>query len=327
MAEALIDAAILYGSQRYFDGLHRTAGWKFSGSYREDDDRLLFLELLHHLLVYDCIVMDNSSAEQEAASDLIRFVDMLNAMQGREAVSFRNIGTGAVDSDPSKHYFCVLLKEIIRSTPIIAEDLGKVKVPWAYHDPLHHDRGYFKAKFDQLKLPEHLISFAIFVWRALTYGEIALHKVKNSEIQMSYVAAPGRLAALKSVLDHRDMKRYQLSRDLLREVRWGLPGFPSGGFDFTHLHSLPFFATSPLSAQLFNSEPSEALRRVCSIHSSSEALKLRQDWRDILFNSSNYAAVGGVNIMIMRDVQASGPITQNQFIRAVPNDSENAEAA
>jgi hypothetical protein len=324
MSQALTDAAVVYGAQRYFDRLHTKPDWKYSGSFRQDDDRLLFLELLHDIILYDSIILDNSSLEEDVSIDLISFANRLNEEIGFDWIEFENVGFKArVDAEGSKHYFCNLLKEILLRDSEARFRISVVPVPWAYKDRNHHDRDYFIRKMEQFAMPIDIVPFAIYVWRAITYQALASYKVKLQNKRLAYVAAPGRLVALQAVLDRSDVRRYGLPRDLIKEIRWRIPEFPSGGYDFTFLNSLPVFATSPIANYLADAPPEEALREVCAARDSEQAHKIRDDWSDILFEASNYAAVGGVNIMIMKDVSASGSITQNQFIRAVPRETED----
>src|SRR5215211_5546942 len=115
MVHALTDAAIVYGAQRYFDGLHTSSTWKFVDKYKIDDDRLLFLELMHYMLLYEKLVLDTSSLENtsgtegEISNELQTFIGKINKLLGRQWIELKDAGSPAkVEAGASKHYFCNL---------------------------------------------------------------------------------------------------------------------------------------------------------------------------------------------------------------------------
>jgi hypothetical protein len=328
MPEALTDAAVIYGAQRYFDGVHDLPDWPYRPDYRKDDDRLLFLEFLHNIILYDRLHIDSSSLEDtmyeiHPRTELRSFIDKVNYRIRAEWITSENIGVPAnVNIVSSQYSFCHLLKELLSRDPDAERRMRAVPVPWAYKTEKHYNYSAFRMRFDQLEIENSdLLPYAIFTWRALTYGAMAQHKHKMEHTKFAYVAAPGRLTALKAILDNTDIYRYNLPRDreLLSNISWwGLPQFSGEGFDFTYIRSLPFFETSPVALNLLELPPQRALDQVCEARNSPEAREVRDDWNDILFDVSNYSAIGNVNIQIMKNVTAQGSISQRQIIKAVP---------
>jgi hypothetical protein len=323
--KALTDAAVVYGAQRYFDGLHCRKDWAYRDNYKEDDDRLLFLEFLHNIILYDSVLLDNSSIEEEVSEGLKRFIEIVNVTIGGEWIKVENFGEKAqVNVDSARHAFCLLLREVLSRDSQAENRIKSVTIPWAYKENWHHDRSEFVRKFQQFDIKLDFLPFAIFAWRAMTYGAIAQYKSKVEKSRMAYVAAPGRLNALRAIMNKTDVVRYGLPRELTRQLEWGLPQFPQSGFDFTYITSLPFFEVSPVALSLGDLPPAEALSRVCSSYHSVEFAGLREDWDDVLFNVSSYSAVGNINIQIMKNVTTRGSVTQTQTIKAVPAELESA---
>jgi hypothetical protein len=325
MAEALTDAAVVYGAQRYFDQVHSDPLWPYRENYLLEGDRLLFFEFLHNLLLYEHLYLDNSSLENDdIGPDLKNFIRFVNSTLGFDWIKVQNVGADAeVNAHSSISHFCALLKEISARDPNLGQRISTTHIPWAYLDPHHHNHDVFSQSFHVYRLPIAYAPFAMYCWRALTYGAMANFRQKQSDAQFAYVAAPGRLMALQSILNRDDIRRYSLPRELLRLLRLSIPQFPSGGFDFTFLGSIPFHATSPITSALSGVSPKAALEKVCSERDSPEVRRIRDDWNDILFSATKYAAVGGVHIQIMKDITTTGDVIQNQIIKSTPNELED----
>lgn len=324
MPKAIIDAAIVYGAARHFHGLHHSSDWMYAQKYKPVDDEALFFEMLHSMLIYDRIILDKSSLEHKVAREIKSFVEQINFHAGRELVSFEDVGTPAdVEQDGSRHYFCAMLAQIHEKDQGLVERACEVKIPWAYTNGQHHDQSYFDSKFDQFNLPNELIPFSIYCWRAVTYEALSNFKSKATGESFAYTAAPGRLNALEILFNANFMAKIRLPRDLLRQMHWGIPQFPGGGYDFTFVEDLPFSLTSPITYSLMELQPARAIERIGDIVRAEEALSLKEEWRDLLFSASRCAFVGRSNIQIMRNVTSSGDVSQNQYVIARPDDTRD----
>jgi hypothetical protein len=318
MSVAITDAAIMYGAQRYFDGLHRDPEWQFKDNYREEDDQLLFLELMHSLILYDELVLDDSSMDDDVSKELLRFIGTVNAHAGKQVIRLEKIGKTAVgDHGNSVRYRAsALLKELLQTIPGIEERISSVPVPWAYYAEAHYDRDVFALDFKHLQLDPKWIPFAIFAWRALMYSAFARHKQRRGSRNLTYVAAPGRMKALEIVLNAPDRRRFEFPRQAWRALLDDLPDLPEDGLDFDYLTSLSPVETSGLSRFLWSVTPQEALQRTMDLRDGSEGVAARADWKEILFKGAETCAVGGVNIQIVRNSTIGGDL--NQIIHAYP---------
>jgi hypothetical protein len=89
-AIAIVDAAVFYGAQRILSGVN-------DERFRLNDDRELFLQFLHFVVLYDRLLLDNSSLAsvddrsfgddslvREAA--LREFINVLNEIIGHQII-------------------------------------------------------------------------------------------------------------------------------------------------------------------------------------------------------------------------------------------------
>jgi hypothetical protein len=58
---SIIDASTIYGAGRYYFGDHKKEGWAYVKQFKAAEDQLLFEDFLHNLLLYDIILIDNTS--------------------------------------------------------------------------------------------------------------------------------------------------------------------------------------------------------------------------------------------------------------------------
>ena len=68
---AVLDAAIAYGASRWYSGLHQDPAWEFRSRYKAADDKLLFYEFLHDILLYDSILPDRSSVGARIGNEIL----------------------------------------------------------------------------------------------------------------------------------------------------------------------------------------------------------------------------------------------------------------
>ena len=347
---AVSDAAILYGAQRYFDGLHRDPNWSYRHLYDEDSDHLLFQELLHNLCLYDQIILDDSSVEQSVSSELKRFISHVNSRCRDTVIDLANIGGHAINSNISyvSLNFCRYVKSVLRERRDASHDISQILVPWAYQQQSHHDYHEFAGHFKDVGLDSRWLPFVIFTWRALVYAAFARrcrisetprnetyersryerfqyeraryesynYKHGDYDLHITYIAAPGRLRALKAVLNSADIVNFERPREAWRVLTKDLPDLPNGGYDFSFLSSLPAIETSRLAEHLSGLPAKQALDFVCSWRDGEEAETVRDNWGDLLFSGQGVDAVGGTNIQIVKNATGFGNLVQEQRLRA-----------
>src|ERR1700733_7741873 len=176
-ATALSDAAILYGARRYYDGVHNNSTWKYRGKFREEDDKLLFLEFLHNLCLYDRIIMDKrpiEGSEQVSYGELSEFLTIVNNAARIEAISFGSYGRDHMNVAlvcRIQEKICGIVASYINNNAALK--IEAVKVPWSYHEPLHQDREAIRRGLMKVGLNDNWLPFTLFVWRAVWYGAIA----------------------------------------------------------------------------------------------------------------------------------------------------------
>lgn len=329
---ALSDAAILYGAQRYFDGLHDQDTWPYRGQYRKEDDRALFVEFLHNLCLYDRIVLDNRPIDHQerlAYSELNRFLENVNELAGKAIFQSESLaqdygeqaraGTRSTDAMPTtvQGAVCKLVASYIFSGQTAR--IEAVSVPWAYHQPFHQDWHSIAAGLQRLQIPERWIPFTLFVWRAIWYGAIARFQAQQSRRPFAYVAAPRRISALEAVLDSKTLAVFQFPREAVRTVCWELPGVPSAGYDFGYLDFVSPFEVSALNDWASGMSAENALRSVVGMRRSAQGVGSRRDWADILLEGAATCLVGPTVIQIMRDVTVHGNASQTVRLRALPS--------
>lgn len=319
---ALSDAAILYGAQRYFDGLHHELDWPYRGKFREEEDKSLFLELLHNICLYDQIELDKrpiESPEFPSYIELERFLKQVNAALGREFIVFKRRKTRGLAAETPlavQRAICKLIASYVHNGT--TSQIESVKVPWAYHEPLHHDRETILHGLRAVGVSARWLPFTLFVWRGVWYSAVARWEAKRSGASVAYVAAPGRIAALDAVLNARSIAQFKFPREAVRALSWSLPECPDVGYDFSHLDFVSPFEASGLAGRISAMAPVDALAYVVRYRSSRGAELARVDWSDILRNGASACAVGATIIQIMNNV-AGGSVSQIVRLKGEPS--------
>ena len=201
---ALSDAAILYGAQRYFDGLHDDPSWMYRSHYKKDDDKALFLELLHNLSLYDRIVLDArpiTEHERESFHELRRFLQTVNDSLQSPVFAWESLEVDYIDKQAEagasadslptavQEKVCRLIASYIGSKQ--TAKMAAVKVPWAYHQSFHKDYPAIKRALQSVEVTDEWVPFTLFVWRAIWYGALARFQAnKKGNGAFAYIAAP-----------------------------------------------------------------------------------------------------------------------------------------
>jgi hypothetical protein len=227
--------------------------------------------------------------------------------------------------------FCRYVSARINANYQLADRLLNVRIPWAYHQPDHHDRREMQSNFGMAGLDERYLPFVLFAWRGLMYGAIAHSERKRGDLfgaggttsspsgdprLASYVAAPGRILALREVLAADDMERFDFPNEAWRSLIFDLQDLPPHGYDFSFLKSLPAVDTSPIALLASEREPQDALEYVLDWRATREGRKLMFDWYELLGIGFRGTIVGSTNIQIAKNINVGGDF--NQMVVARP---------
>ncbi len=317
-AVAVLDAAVAFGARRYLDRVHADSSWRYSGQYEAEDDALLFFEFLHHILSYDKVILDNSSATT-IGHELEEFVHRLNVTLREEWIELCNLGSSCIDATLGfvQSGICHLIRDILETGIATTTKLSCIRVPWAYTSSAHHDYSDIAERVRRFSIPPELVPFCLFVWRGVMYGAFAHMYAHTTARPCVYVAAPGRLHAMQAILSKRDISQLKYPRESLIELLRNLKGVPRNGYDFSVFSSLPSFLRSPLTNELSALEPSAALDLV--VRKRRDHSNIRRAWAEQI-SSHRSSAVGRAYTQQVANTTVSGDLTQIQFIQAVADD-------
>jgi hypothetical protein len=163
-------------------------------------------------------------------------------------------------------------------------------------------------------LDDALLPLAIFAFRGIAYAGFAhAEHCSRRDGVATYVAAPGRLRALSSLLASEDMARIgypaRVYRALVEEL-----SLPKRGYNFSFLKSLPVVQTSGLGVEIGRRVPRDALRWILARRTEDDSVAVRERWQrqlseeagsTIVSQSVNNSNVGGdlIQIYIGRSVE------------------------
>jgi hypothetical protein len=318
---ALIDAAIVYGAERILSGRHDDPAWAYRDAFRRPDDERLFRELLHQLVLYDTLYLDQSSISESVSSEVLALAGRINGgidvRSGEGTIRvFWGGGMLRVSHDDVKSSFCQYLGALLQRSEELRATLLDLPIPWAYRQEGHHDRGSVLYNLSSNGVDEAFLPFALFAWRGLMYGAIAHSEKRRGNGLAAYVAAPGRVSALRQILCAADMERFEFPREAWRCLADELPMLPKRGYDFSYLRSLPGVDTSPLSQLLEGAEPEEALKFVLDWRDGRLGHGLRSEWKELL-GAGDSMIVGSTNIQIAKNITVAGDFKQVIVARPV----------
>jgi hypothetical protein len=315
--KAVIDAATLYGASRHFRRVHEDDGYAYKSSFNPEQDRLLFLEFLHALLLYEDISLDNSSIDIDRESDdkpfwsgesplrkeLMPLIENV-ASEGGPAIVDRDLCfLEENDHDLIKDFICDRL-----SNGCDVATAERVPVPWGYNET-HADYYSFKFRCEKAGIPT-LIGFTLFLYRALVYAAFA------RQAESVYLAAPGRLKALDVFLHDSDKGRFDFARRGYGDVLSMLK-LPRSGYDFSYLSNTASGAheLSVVSRQIHGIPPEEAITEVLKIRRSADGLRVRETWAGMVARQNSL--VGMAQIQISQSVDhasVAGDLVQSVFV-------------
>jgi hypothetical protein len=304
---AVIDASIMYGASRWYLSLHSDPTWAYAAQYRAAEDRLLFLEFLHDLILYDRIVLDCSSLER-IGDEILDLKELVNTTLGATLIKFDQI---APDYAPRKVINCVcrLLHKISEDSDS-KQLLLSTSVPWYYRDKSHHDRSSFERYGHEWDLDPALIPVAIFMYRGICYSGYSHHLTKIEGVPSAYLASPGRLKALAPIFDKDAFRLFSYPREAYYDLV-ELLDLPPSGYSFSHL---PFPEISKLADTVFEAGPKEALSLVLKLRQSKEAIAIRDKWSERIWKASETCCVGASMGNVVSGATVIGDVYQTVTI-------------
>lgn len=303
---AILDAALAYGASRWYRGVHHDPQWEFAGKYRSADDKLLFYEFIHNIVLYDNILLDRSSVGT-VSNEILELFTKINTKAKRILLDPNRVIAPTKTLEPVVDSICRLLVDLNR-IPQNTTAFTTLPIPWAYSTVTHNDRQAFAKAFNEWGVDPALLPFAIFVYRGICYSGFANNYSTVHDSPTVYLASPGRMKALAAVLSANEIKKInypkQAYMDLVR-----LLNLPGNGYSFTEFTSLPSFYLSSLAQQLYDKTPREALDYVVKLRQSGEAVTLRKSWSERVWERSKSAAIGPTYSQSISDSNITGDVT------------------
>jgi len=309
-SNAVIDASIVYGASRILRGLHDKPEWPFKDKYNRRDDELLFKEFLHDLLLYERIILDNSSVTV-IGSEIIELFTFINTLERAELIQTKSL-SHLNSLDPVVKHICRLLQDRLKAGSLTGEAILSMAIPWAYSRNDHYDRTAFAEHFREIGLTDDLIPFAIFAFRGLVYAGFANGIFRHNQQPSTYIASPYRINALVPLLSTNEINNINFPKkayaDLIKEL-----GLPESGYDFSFLNS-DASELSDLSLAISEMKPRQALRYVFELRHSEGGERLRSLWAERLWAQSSSSLVGVSTSQNVSHTTVGRDLIQLQFV-------------
>jgi hypothetical protein len=317
MPIAVIDASMVYGAHRWFSSKHQDPDFAYRESFNADDDQRLFFEFLHTIVLYDYIVLDNSSVSS-IGREIEEFFSLVNAVAGENVLRTENIATAYSNVlEQVMRWVCRNLQKVSReSREHSIDSLKAIPVPWAYHAPGHIDRARMELIASEENLDASLAALALFQYRGLCYAGYANNLARRNKIPVAYAAAPGRMRALEPVMSGAEISRLGYPRESYAALAHEL-ALPDMGYTFEFLDSAGGIDLSPLTLAIGDASPRTALREALALRKDSTSEQVRLDWGEKLFAYRLSAAVGPQYTQNIINSTIIGPLTQQIVARPV----------
>jgi hypothetical protein len=129
---AVLDAATAHGAARWLKGVHQDPNSPYRQQYKAIEDRMLFGEFLHDVLLYDKIVLDDTNGGIPIVEDVIKLFASINMQLGSDLLTRRSIAPTSTYR-PVMEAVCQLLveksaDEAARKTILSTRFLGHTKI-------------------------------------------------------------------------------------------------------------------------------------------------------------------------------------------------------
>ena len=306
---AIIDAATIFGAERYVNNYEKYNNKSYSVTYSFYEDRRLFNEFLHNIVMYDKIIYNCNSIEF-LESGMENFIDEISNYAKHQIVNAEVILVLPEDDMSGIiHSIC----EIVKTTNYknVVKSM-KNKIPWYYSSKKHIDYRLVAKTTKSLKLSDSLIPYILFVYRGMCYLAMANSNKKKNEKKTAYIASPNRIEALTHVIHGDDLKNYKSKREKYSELINHLP-LPENGYNFSILkNTLPFENTSKLAMSVSNMHPKTALRHVLDLRKSEKVKNIKSKWLNTFEEQASYV-VGAANQTISNSI-IKGNLVQKIFV-------------
>ncbi|MDF2434545.1 MAG: hypothetical protein JWP44_4176 [Mucilaginibacter sp.] len=293
---ALLDASIVYGASRWIRGVHGDPTWPYHSTYRASDDKALFLDFLHHILLYDRLLVNNSSVATiglPALREIQYLFDFINDRLGRAFAVYEDVGLDLASWQIAEP-ICRLIRRAIEDEVTTVDDLLEVNIPWAYSSAAHTDFYDFQVAAAEQGLDDRLLPFSIFAYRGLCYTALARQRT-SLDAPIAYVAAPLRINALQRLLD-RDVIFDAFLRERLYDDVFDELGLPTDGYDFSFM-GVAQSEFSHVNRALNHADPNAALMSILELRERDEARAMRHRWSLRLSAGTASSIVGSTQIV------------------------------
>jgi hypothetical protein len=313
-ASAVMDAAIAYGASRWMRSIHDDPKYDKTHDFKKNDDKWLFVEFLHNLLFYDRITMDITSSRWFYAKEIMGIFQQVNHLAKIDLLVPGDISPYDGDDDDELEVIaegaCHLIK-IICDAPDRQKGILSVDVPTVYKSTSHHDYEMMAMVATKANLALEMLPFALFSYRGLCYSGFANFQSRINKAPTAYLASPGRIAALKELVDAQALKRITGARQAYIRVGEVLK-LPENGYNFSHLPSLDPLRFSQLAQAVVGKPALDALQFTIKLRDSAEGKQLREAWTEKIFAGCLAPSLGIANggEQKMENIQAGGDVIQ-----------------
>lgn len=286
-AIAVVDGAVLHGASRHYRYFHLNPDTECDRNRNSADDKDNFIEFLHQVVLYERLVMDWSCLHGKVPPDLVEFFQTAARLAGTPVVERRGLAPHSLNVSQA------IAKAVCRSLnsasddPVRKQNILAIKLPWAYTQG-HHEYEMFSTMAAEQDLAPELIPFALFCFRGLCYAGYA-HRHARKKSPAVYVASSGRLAALENIAASGILRKVDFARRAYMDLV-DILGLPETGYDFSNAfypHEI-----SPLAIAVEQKSPHEALTLAVKLRQSKEGSRLRREWAERIWASSQSAASG-----------------------------------
>lgn len=316
---ALADASTVHGAGRHLFKYHDNPTWGYAAQYNASEDRYLYFEFLHNILLYDQIFMDNGCTRRDESpysevvyEEIESMVAAVNGAAGecilrREAIApdvpFLNVldtVCRALKSGCASHH----QRKVISS----------IRIPWYYATEEHIDYRACARAAERCGLDMQLVPLALYVYRGICYSGWANGYKNINGVPTAYLASPGRLRALEPILSKAAMSQLEYPHSAYSDLV-SLLDLPPSGYDFSTLQLEPAH-TSQLALALQTSEPREALNFTLKLRQSEKGRRIREAWRSRIWAATHSCAVGATTTSGPTNI-AFGNVVNGNFTQII----------
>jgi hypothetical protein len=296
----LVDAATAHAAGRYFDSYTATTHREPNGE-RAGYDRLLFVDLLHQLLLYEQLTVVSSRDNNHR--DVDNILAILNERAGKEVLL---LALPDWDGEYKTEHENLLIENVCRlirglATDSFSAEIKRLHIPGLYNGPVHEDYGRFSSAATRVGLDRELIPFGLYCFRGICYAGMGRSISSQTGRPTIYTAAPGRLTALEKILSAEALRQFRFPgqeyADLLKILN-----LPTSGYDFTFV-DMPVSQLSQVAAIAQSKAPGEALEWIAGQRERDEGVRLRLEWSAKLATSG--AATGLAEIRTSDNARAT----------------------